>query len=84
MSDSTVNFEPDLALYGWKTGFELYEILIGQCLQLWKKWADIDLYIEIGFDQKNIAMNFLTEKQLDFEFFKDSATIERVVYIHGF
>ena len=84
MSYSTVNFEPPLALYGWETGFELYKELIEQCLALWALWADIDLYIEIGFDQKKIAMDFLVEKQLDFEFFKDSATIERVIYIHGF
>lgn len=84
MSESTVRYEPDLALYGWETGFEIYERLIEQCLVLWEKWVDIDLYIEIGFDQKSIAIDFLTEKQLDFEFFKDSATIVRVVYIHGF
>ncbi len=84
MSESTVKYEPDLALYGWDTGFELYEKLIEQCLLLWEGWADIDLYIEIGFDQKELTTIFLEEKQLDFEFFKDSATIDRVVYIHGF
>ena len=83
MSESTVLYEPDLALYGWKkTGFEMYERLIWQCIELRNTWYDIDLFIEIGFDQKDIAAQFLDEKQLDFEFHRDSATIERVVEIH--
>ena len=83
MSESTILHEPDLALYGWKeTWFEMYEKLIAQCEELHMKGYDIDLFIEIGFDQKNIASDFLIENQLDFEFHKDSATIERVVEIH--
>jgi len=83
MSTGTVLYEPNMALYGWaETGFELYEKLIEQCLVLKKEYSQIDLYIEIGFDQKEIAENFLKRKDLDFEFYKDSATIERVVTIH--
>jgi release factor glutamine methyltransferase len=83
MSKSTVLYEPDIALYGWEeTWFEMYERLISQCIILWKEWYDIDLFIEIWFDQKEIAAQFLQGNQLDFEFHRDSATIERVVEIH--
>lgn len=85
MSESTVAYEPDLALYGWgETGFEMYEKLIAQCKKLSKNWFVIELWIEIGFDQYEISQHFLREHWLDFEFFKDSATIERIVRIYGF
>lgn len=83
MWTSTIRYEPKLALYGGKeTWFELYQDLIIQCCKLSGIWFNIDLFIEIGFDQSEKAAMFLREKQLDFEFHKDSATIKRVVEIH--
>lgn len=79
MSTETVYFEPNIALFWWKnTGFELYEKLIRQCLQLKKQ---IILFIEIWFDQKEFAENFLKNLNLKFEFFRDNSWIERCVKI---
>lgn len=81
MSTSTVQFEPELALYGWeKTWFEMYEKLIGQIIE--KQWEHtVELFIEIGFDQHEISEKYLNQKWLNFEFYQDSATIIRVVHI---
>jgi hypothetical protein len=53
----------------------LYEKLIYQILKLKKsiyKTENILLFIEIGFDQKNITKNFLDKLNLKFEIFKDN------------
>ena len=82
MSASTVTYEPSLALYGGeKTGFELYEKFVHQILKK-KLLQDVELFIEIGFDQAEIARQFFTDLWLNFEFYKDSATIDRVVHIY--
>lgn len=81
MSPETLKFEPNLALFWWKdTGFELYEKLIWQILKLKEK--NIILFIEIGFDQKEIAKNFLKSKNLKFEIYKDNSEIERCIKIY--
>ncbi len=87
MDASVVHHEPDSALYWWaETGFELYKELIKQCfglkkiLELW----DIVLAIEIWFDQWDVSREYLTELWLTFEYFQDSASIERVILIRGF
>lgn len=83
MSAETIKYEPDLALYWWKkTGFELYERLINQCLELKNTWFNIVLFIEIGFDQKQIASDFLANLNLKFEIFKDNGAIDRCVKIY--
>ncbi len=84
MDEETIEFEPDLALYGWeKTGFELYERLIYQIfdLQLLYDIKEIILFIEIGFDQKQIATKFLEKQNLKFEIFKDNWGIDRCIKI---
>jgi hypothetical protein len=61
----------------------LYEKLIKQCLDLKirppssilpikKGGINIILFIEIGFDQKEVCENFLKEQNLSFKIFKDS------------
>lgn len=81
MSKETIKFEPNLALFWWeKTGFELYEKLIFQIKELNIK--NIILFIEIGFDQKNITENFLKKENLKFEIFKDNSWIYRTIKIY--
>lgn len=82
MSKSTIKYEPELALYGGGDGFDLYRKIIIQCMVEVRQWHGIVLFIEIGFDQAEIVAEFCTQNQLDFEFHKDSATIQRVVQIH--
>ena len=82
MSDETIKFEPSLALYGWaETGFELYERLIKQCLELKEKWHTITLFIEIGFDQYDYSKEYLEDLWLNFEYFKDNGGIWRCIKI---
>jgi methylase of polypeptide subunit release factors len=87
MDGSVVRNEPNRALYGWVvTWFELYQELIKQCFQMkqvHKIW-EIHLFIEIGFDQKQVSQKFLREMWLSFVYFPDSSKIERVIYIKGF
>ncbi len=87
MDKSVISQEPSIALYGGeKTGFELYEKLIKQCFQLKEihKLKNIELFIEIGFDQYEISKNFLQDLGLWFEYFRDDANIYRVIHIEGF
>lgn len=84
MDIETVFYEPDIALYWWKlTGFELYERIIVQVLELKKLYdlSKIVLFIEIGFDQKEISKDYLNNKWLKFEVFNDNYWIERCVRI---
>jgi release factor glutamine methyltransferase len=87
MDSSVVKHEPDSALYGWEhTWFELYQKLIMQCFQIKKLqnlW-EVYLCIEIGFDQYDVSRKFLEYMWLSFEYFKDSASIQRVIYISWF
>ena len=87
MDQSVVRNEPNRALYGGsKTGFELYIELIKQCFQMKQvhKIGEIHLFIEIGFDQKQVSHEYLEEMWLSFVYFKDTSKIERVIYITGF
>lgn len=87
MDRSVIQHEPKIALYGWeKTGFELYEKLIKQCFQLQHiyKLKEIDIFIEIWFDQYEYSKAFLEELWLSFEYFLDNARIQRVIHIYGF
>lgn len=84
MSKETIQHEPHLALFGGQqTGFELYETLIFQIFELAKlyKIEKILLFIEIGFDQKEIAETFLQQQKLPFTIYKDNNWIERCVKI---
>ncbi|MDD5769378.1 MAG: peptide chain release factor N(5)-glutamine methyltransferase [Candidatus Gracilibacteria bacterium] len=75
--------EPHIALFGGeKTGFELYEKLIGQIFDLKKIYKqNIILFIEIGFDQYYYSREFLQNLGLKFEYFKDLNGINRCVKI---
>ncbi len=84
MDSETIKYEPHLALYWWKeTGFEIYEELFFQIIELKNKYniSNIVVFIEIWFDQKFVSMNFFKNKKLDFKYFKDNSWIERCVMI---
>ena len=82
MDSSVIKYEPKLALYGWKwTWFEMYQELISQCLEL-KKKHNITLFIEIGFDQKEVAEEYLGKLGLRYEIFKDNGWVERCVKVY--
>lgn len=84
MSTEVIKFEPKIALFWWQnTGFELYEKLIRQCLQLKEKYnlENISLFIEIWFDQEKITKDFLKIKKLKYNFYKDNSWIQRCVRI---
>ena len=85
INESVLKYEPNIALYWWKkTGFELYEKLIYDCLELnyvYNIW-NLVLFIEIGFDQFEISKNFLKWLKLKFEFFKDNLFYNRVVKVY--
>lgn len=84
MDNETVQFEPDLALYGWKeTWFELYEVLIDQLIQAKEinHINNITLFIEIWFDQEKYSQNYLHSLWLHFELFKDNGWIIRCIKV---
>lgn len=71
MSSDTI-FEPKIALFGGvETGFELYEKLF---LQIQKAEIHGIIVIEFGFDQRQIAENFLKNfENWEYHFFADFA-----------
>lgn len=84
MDKETLIFEPKLALFWWeKTGFELYEKLIKQLqkLKILQKIKEIILFIEIWFDQKEFAVNFLEKNWLKYKIFKDNSWINRCIKV---
>lgn len=82
MDKEVILHEPSVALYWWKkTWFELYEKLIEQILEKKDKENKVTLFIEIWFDQKEIAVNYLENKKLSFEIFKDNFRVDRCVKI---
>lgn len=84
MSTEVLKYEPKIALFWWQnTGFELYEKLIRQCLQLKEKYnlESIFLFIEIWFDQEKIAKDFLKIEKLNYSFYKDNSWIQRCIQI---
>ncbi|MDC0506003.1 peptide chain release factor N(5)-glutamine methyltransferase [Candidatus Gracilibacteria bacterium] len=82
MDESVYLNEPKLALYGGKnTGFELYETLIGQCQELVECNSKITLFIELGFDQKDVCEEFLTSYKLAYQIFQDNGGVDRCVRV---
>ncbi len=76
----TLQFEPETALYWWEnTGFELYEKIIVQALEFKKIYniKKLTLFIEIGFDQRQVCKNFLKAINIKFNVFKDILDIDR-------
>ena len=87
MWDDVVKYEPKSALYGGsETWFELYESLVKECFLLKKIYRlhSIHLCIEIWYDQFEYSQTILSELWLQFEYFKDIHSIQRVIYITGF
>ena len=85
MDKEVILHEPSVALYWWKkTGFELYEKLIFECFELHSIYNIINLilFIEIWFDQKEYAINYLNNKKLNFEIFKDNWGVNRCIKIN--
>lgn len=85
MDKETVQYEPDLALYGWKdTGFELYEILIGQLknIKKQKNIQNIILFIEIWFDQEKYSQEYLKKLWFTYNLHKDNWWIIRCIEIN--
>jgi methylase of polypeptide subunit release factors len=62
----------------------LYERLIYQIFELKSIYniKNIILFIEIGFDQKKVAQNFLEKQNLNFEIFKDNSSIDRCIKVY--
>jgi methylase of polypeptide subunit release factors len=62
----------------------LYEKLIYQIFELESIYniKNIILFIEIGFDQKEVAQKFLEKQNLNFEIFKDNGGINRCIKIY--
>lgn len=84
MDKETIIYEPALALYWWKnTWFELYEKLIIQTINFKKKYnlKNLVLFIEIGFDQKDICEKYLDWLSLQYKIYKDNWLIDRCVKI---
>lgn len=82
MDSSVYLNEPKLALYwGKNTGFELYEKLIWQCQELVKSWNKIILFIELGFDQKDVCEDFLQSHNLKYKVFQDNGGVDRCVRV---
>lgn len=84
MDYSVYTYEPRLALYWWeKTWFELYEKLIFLLKKIKSEFClkKSLLFIEIWFDQKEIAFDFLKNVWLSFEYFVDTNNIARVIKI---
>ena len=82
MDESVYIHEPETALYWWEnTWFELYEELIQQATTLSQKWIKIILFIEIGFDQKEVCENYLKTQGYTYEIFQDNWGVERCVKI---
>lgn len=82
MDSEVIFYEPDLALYwGKKTGFELYEKIINQCLELKNKGFSIILFIEIWYDQYPISKSYIEKLLLSYKYFKDNSGMERCMRI---
>jgi methylase of polypeptide subunit release factors len=77
-------YEPALALFGWsETGFELYDELFEQ-INLLVGFAEIShltLFLEMGYDQSELAKNSSEKFWWDCELFDDPADIPRFAKI---
>jgi methylase of polypeptide subunit release factors len=84
MDKEVILHEPSIALYWWKkTWFEMYEYLIESVFILLSKYslASFTVFIEIGFDQWDVAKKFLLQHNLDYNVYLDNSWIERCIKI---
>ena len=85
MDKEVILHEPSLALYGWKkTWFEMYEKLISEVSRIKQVWnvAQVVLFIEIWFDQKVIAKDFLDKQKLLYKIHCDNSWVDRCIEIN--
>lgn len=84
MDQEVLENEPHIALFwGEETGFEMYEKLIEQIIELKKIHSlEVTLFIEIGFDQYEYSQKYFTQKWFPVEYFKDLWEIWRIVKIN--
>ncbi|MCD5380548.1 peptide chain release factor N(5)-glutamine methyltransferase [Candidatus Gracilibacteria bacterium] len=85
MDKEVILHEPSLALYGGKkTGFEMYEKLISEVSRIKQvgNVAQAVLFIEIGFDQKVIAKDFLDKQKLLYKIHCDNSGVDRCIEIN--
>lgn len=77
-------YEPQAALFwGKDTGFEMYEDLIKKLIVIKKekKIKNIDLFIEIWYNQAECSKSFLEEKKLSYRQIFDTNKILRTLFI---
>jgi release factor glutamine methyltransferase len=77
-------YEPKEALFwGKNTGFEMYEDLVEKLIVIKKekKIKNIDLFIEIWYNQTEYSKNFLEEKKLNYRQIFDTNKILRTLFI---
>jgi release factor glutamine methyltransferase len=79
-----LDHEPTVALFwGTWTGFELYDDFFEIILTLQKKYGfHGTIFAEIWYDQSEVAKEFLMKKNLNFQFFRDTGSHDRVIQIH--
>lgn len=85
MEKSVFFHEPSVALFwGKATGFELYERFIGILKNIKLKYPAISLvlFMEFWYDQYELSKVFLSGLWVDYEHFKDTKGIWRVIQIH--
>ena len=69
-----LDYEPDVALYGGTIGDEILQNIITEfILRKDSKY----LLCEMGYDQKNKIINFLRDKEVKLDFYKDLAGFDR-------
>jgi release factor glutamine methyltransferase len=78
-----LDHEPTVALFwGTWTGFELYDDFFEILFSLQDKYQfQVTVFAEIWYDQSEVAKEFLTRKNLNFEFFRDTGLHDRVIKI---
>ncbi len=68
-----LSYEPSLALYGGNIGDEILRRII----DIYEDRKVKHLACEMGYDQKNKIINYLKNSNLELEFYKDLASLDR-------
>lgn len=72
--EKNLSFEPQNALFGGEVGDEMLKDII----KLWKSGKSPYLLCEMGYDQKESIVNYLTDHGIiNFSFYKDLAGFDR-------
>jgi len=71
-------YEPKIALYGGKKGYEIYEKIIDRARDYLTE--DGKIYLEIGYDQKDYLVNYLENNGFGkVETYKDYNNFDRII-----